>query len=578
MIHILNNKKREKTFFIFLTVLILLSAAMITLYIPFAPGHDFYFHCGRLQALIDNLGNPFLIYLDYDAANGYGYFTKAFYPDVMLIPFAILGKFIPLIYVYLIMLFSITVLCGISSYLFVNYLFKNSFAAAVSSLLYTFSVYRLNCLYERAALGESISLMLIPFVLLGLCLIIKGNYKKWYILAIAYSLLIFTHLISSVLIFVTVIILLTVNYRSLIREPKRLGYLVLAGIVTIAITSYYLFPMLEQMASDTFYVEDKSQRLVAITDMTFNISYTMQSVISYPDDIYTKLNVWYFFPPIGILLIMPVLLRFFVRNKSGQLKYADISVIIGLICITPSFDIFPWDVFPFRLLDFIQFPWRLFGFSSLFFAIASGYYLSQILKTTKKQLIGSIIVFAVFVFTYTIIDNDAYSYSERRGYKYTVGKDTPLREQLQMHSKKDSLLVYWRVAGREYFPTKLSSFDYIWSRGDTVKSKNVTTSISGFRKNKGTTSLDVDVYIPDSLELPLVYYKGYAAEIDGKRLPVNESSKGLVQIPVYKQGHVKVWYNGTIIQRISYCLSIISIVILCLYIFRDFFRKKFRIL
>lgn len=554
----------------------MLSAAIITLYIPFAPGHDFYFHCGRLQALIDNLGNPFLIYLDYDAANGYGYFTKAFYPDIMLIPFAILGKFIPLIYVYLIMLFSITVLCGISSYLFVNYLFKNSFAAAVSSLLYTFCVYRIINLYERAALGESISLSLIPLVFLGLCLIIKGNYKKWYVLAIAYSLLIFTHLISSVLMFVIAVVLLAVNYKSLIKQPKRLGYLVLAGIVTIVITSYYLFPMLEQIASNTFYVEDKNHRTLRITDMTFNFSYVLRSVISFPKDI--NLSTWYFFPPIGILLIMPVLLRFFVRNKSEQLKYADISVIIGLICITPSFDIFPWDIFPFRLLDFIQFPWRLFGFSSLFFAIASGYYLSQILRTTKKQLIGSIIVFAVFVFTYTIIDNDAYSYNERRGYKYTVGKDTPLREQLQMHSKKDSLLVYWRVAEGEYFPTKLSSFGYIWSRGDTVKSKNTTTSISGFRKNKGITSLDVDIYIADSLELPLVYYKGYAAEIDGKRIPVSESSKGLVQIPVYKQGHVKVWYNGTIIQRISYCVSIISIVILCLYIFRDFFRKKFRIL
>ncbi|GAB6121886.1 6-pyruvoyl-tetrahydropterin synthase-related protein [Dysgonomonas termitidis] len=547
---------------------------MIVLYIPFAPGHDFYFHCGRLQALIDNLGSPFLIYLDYDGANGYGYFTKAFYPDVMLIPFAILGKFIPLIYVYLIMLFSITVLCGISSYLFVNYLFKDSFAAAVSSLLYTFSVYRIINLYERAALGESISLSLIPFVLLGLCLIIKGDYKKWYVLAIAYSLLIFTHLISSVLMFVTAVILLAVNYKSLVKEPKRLGYLVLAGIVTIVITSYYLFPMLEQMASDTFYFEDKSRRIVGITDMTFNFSYVLRSVISYPKDIYANLHTWHFFPPIGILLIMPVLLRFFVRNKSGQLKYADIGVIIGLIYITPNLNVFPWDVFPFRLLDFIQFPWRLFGFSSLFFAIASGYYLSQILRTTRKQLIGSIVVFVTFVFIYTIIDNDAYSYSERRGYKYTIGKDTPLREQLQQYSKKDSLLVYWRVAGGEYFPTKLPGFDYIWSRGDTVKSKNAATSISGFSKNKGITSLDVDVYIPDSLELPLVYYKGYAAEMDGKRLPVSESSKGLVQIPVDKQGHVKVWYNGTIIQRISYCVSIISIIILCLYIFRDFFRKK----
>ncbi|MFT4224532.1 hypothetical protein [Dysgonomonas sp.] len=569
MMYIFNNEKWKKTFFIFLTALIVLSTVMIILYIPFVPGHDFYFHCRRLQALIDNLGNPFLIYLDYDAANGYGYFTKAFYPDVILIPFAILGKFIPLIYVYFIMLFSITVLCGISSYLLVNYIFKIFFAAAASSLLYTFSVYRFIDLYERAALGESISLSLIPLVFLGLCLIIKGNYKKWYVLAIAYSLLIFTHLISSVLMFVAVIILLAVNYKSLIKEPKRLVYLILAGIVTIVITSYYLFPMLEQMASDTFYYEDKSRHSVRITDMVFNFSYVLRSVITFPKDIDWWAN-YRFFPPIGILLIIPILLRFFVRNKSEQLKYADTGVTIGLICITLSFDIFPWDAFPFRLLDFIQFPWRLFGFSSLFFAIATGYYLSQILKTTKKQLIGSVVVFVIFVFTYTIVDDNAYSYSGRRCFNFTIGKETPLREQ--------SLFGHFHYAGGEYFPTKLPSPDYVWSRGDTVKSKNAATSISEFSKNKGITSFDVDIHIPDRLELPLLYYKGYMAEIDGKRIPVSESPKGLVQIPVEKQGHVKVWYNGTIIQRISYCVSIISIILLCLYIFRESFQKKFRIL
>jgi hypothetical protein len=181
-------------------------------------------------------------------------------------------------------------------------------------------------------------------------------------------------------------------------------------------------------------------------------------------------------------------------------------------------------------------------------------------------------VFAIFIVTYTFINDDVYSYSKRSSFNFAIGKNTPLLKYM--------LRVDWHIINGEYFPTKLPDFNYIWSRGDTVISKAPSTIVSGLTKDKGITSFDVKTNAPDSLELPLVYYKGYTAEINAERLPVGESSHGLVQIPVNgnEQGYVKVRYSGTIIQRISYCVSVVSIILLCLYIYRGFFRKKFCIL
>ena len=86
-------QKKKYHFLIFFVVLVLLSLAMMVLYKPLCPGDDFFFHYRRLQALMDGLKeSPWLIYLDYSAIDGYGYFTKAFYSDFVLIPFAFIGN------------------------------------------------------------------------------------------------------------------------------------------------------------------------------------------------------------------------------------------------------------------------------------------------------------------------------------------------------------------------------------------------------------------------------------------------------------------------------------------------------
>ncbi len=168
-------------FRIFLVLLFSLSLFMICWFGPLSvyAGHDYYFNIGRFEMLIQTIkaGN-YPIYIDYNTLEGYGYFTKGFYPDLVLFPFALLAILTGAGIAYNLMIFTMTFLCGLFMYNAVKVVFGNSFVSAISAILYTFSAYHLFDWYNRAALGESISFTFLPLVFLGLYHIIKGDYKK----------------------------------------------------------------------------------------------------------------------------------------------------------------------------------------------------------------------------------------------------------------------------------------------------------------------------------------------------------------------------------------------------------------
>ncbi|MDR1504706.1 MAG: hypothetical protein LBT43_19835 [Prevotella sp.] len=544
--------KKKSHFWIFFFVLILLSLAMVYFYLPFIPGHDSYFHFRRLQALMDGIKeSPFLIYTDYTAIEGYGYFTKGFYPDFVLIPFAIIGNLTNLDFAYHFTVFTMTVLCGVFTYMAVNRIYKSSYAAAISAVLYTFALYRLLDVFHRGALGEAISFTFVPLAILGIYEIIKGDYKKWYILTIAFSLLFFNHALSTLLMFITVVILVLIYYKSILKEPKRIKYLIIAGIVTIPVISYALFPMIEQLSSNSFYYE--MNPLMSMGDSLLGTSAIISGLfmgIIYPLRTFT--------PAIGLLLTCGILLRLFVSGKSAPLKSADTGVIIGLIYVCMSSYWFPWSIFPFNKLGIIQIPWRLYEFASYFFAVAGGYYLALLLKSNPRRLIagGLVVICTLFV-----LMNDAKLYH-----------DTRITEDIKREALPENR---YHLIGLEYLPVKVPSIEYLIERGDSVKSDH--SNISNLERDKAVITFHTETNRTDNLELPLIYYKGYTAKLNGENISVSESDNGLVQIPVNKSGDIKVYYGGTIIQKLSWIITLLSILSLCVYIFLSKKKEKIRI-
>lgn len=551
---------RKYHFPIFLAMMLFLTLAMMYFYHPLLDGHDYYFHKMRMEALITAIQEGrFPLYIDYNAIEGYGYLSKAFYSDFLLIPFALIGTFTNFMVAYQSMVFTITILCGVTTYIAVNKVYKSSFAASISGIAYTFCIYRLIDLYHRSALGETIAFTILPIVFLGLYHIIAGDYKrKWYIFTVGFCLLVYAHVISSVMAFIFVVILLLVYIKRLIKEPKRIAYLALSGVAALPLLAYYFLPMIEQMMSDTFYFETNPVVLIqnnkySIRDVIWGL--TCSPVVSENQQIMSRT---------GILLTLLICLRIFVSGKTKQIRNADVLAILGLLSVFFVTVFFPWERFPFSKLNSIQFPWRFYEFTSFFFAVAGGYYASLVVKSNKQAL-----AFGIFVGIFTMI---------------TLGTDWKNFRYINAVRNIDpvgSVDNHFHIGmGKEYLPSKVPapiytnkggnvfpSLLFLHERGNTVISKNGISTIGHLTKDKGITSFSAKIILPDLMELPLVYYKGYKATLNGNDILVTESDLGLVEISVIQSGRVEVWYAGTTIQRFSWYFTLVCILGFAVLIF-----------
>lgn len=540
---IIDNKKYH--FSIFLLLLLCLTFTMIQLYWPMDEnfiGHDGLFHIRRFEALMKALKNgTFPIYIDDESINGFGYATKWFYPDFHLIPFAIIGNITSLTFSYKLIIAIHTVLCGVFTYYSIYKIYKKTNIAIIAALLYTFCSYRLIDLFYREALGESLSFTFLPIILLGMHEIVEGNYKKWYILTIGYSMLILSHVLSSFIMGLILLFWLITKFKYLYNEPKRLIYLIISAISTILICAYFLYPILEQLSSNTFGYTDYNYDGGSIKYNGVRFSNFIKGLFSInpPKE--------FFVPYSGLLLTLGIIARIFsIKNKDNILIKADLISLVGLCLLFMSLVIFPWNIFPFNKLSFMQFPWRLYEFSSLFLAISGSIYLSY---SSKKQ---GIIIISIAVLVVIIMKNDSYSY--KYGPQSKPYRNIALSEP------------FFYLGNYDYFPKKADKNIFL-EREITPKYKKVENNITDFKKEKGITTFGLKLLQKDTLELPLLYYKGYSAYLNDKEIEVSQSENGLVEIPVNESGHIKVYYAGTTIQKVSFWVTILSIITLCIYIY-----------
>ncbi|WP_160111042.1 hypothetical protein [Dysgonomonas sp. Marseille-P4361] len=522
-------------------------------------GFDFFFHYRRLDVLIDALKHgDYISYIDYSNVDGYGYLVKPFYPDLILLPFAFIGLFTSTYFAYDTMIFVMTVLCGMFMYHTIKVIFNSRYAAFLGAILYTFAVYRLYDIYHRGALAEALSFSFLPIVFLGLYYVIKGDYRKWYILAIGYTSLIYSHVIASVLMFVTLLILLAINYKSFISEPKRITYLFLAGVVTLLLTSYYILPLVEQISHNSFYLDSRNPGGGAgYGKVGFDlILWGLVSGIAYPDT-----HMW---TGVGIVLVLVLLVRFFVKKEqSGLLRMVDIGVIIGICFILITSRIFPWGRFPFNLLSFIQYPWRLYEFVSFFFAIAGAYYLSVLfVKEKQRFLVSAILVLVIMGTTYIHSEN----FKELYPQKTTLTDTGESPEKPTMYNR-------YHTIGGEYFPSKYPMMEYAYTRGEVVTFLNEDTKISDIDRGYNQTSFDVSINKPDTLVLPLLFYKGYNVTLRGIDIPIHESNDGLIEIYVVESGNINAIYKSTTIQDVSFYVSLSGAILLIIFVILNRNRK-----
>ncbi len=521
---------KKKNIVLFLLVIAIISSITLFLIPNMSRGHDLAFHLSRISAIKDNLKLGIVggyIYPNYLGEYGYG--NGLFYPDLFLyIPafFSYLGLSVITSYKLFLLLISF---CSVGAmYICVKGISKNKKSALISSFIYGFASYRLIDMFTRAALGETLAFVFAPIIIYGMYEIIYGDYKKFYILTIGMSGLILSHLISTYLIGIVLVIMCLVNIKKLFKEKKRILYLVLAALATVCLTAYFIFPMLEQMLSGKFIFNNLDE-----TSKLLERSLPIWSIfIEFPYHVLRKLWI-----PTGIGIGFIVLIYYYFKNFKNYDKFTHFCFITAMIFLICATNIFPWNLFQ-NILSPIQFPWRFYFISVLLLSVGSGLMLSKSTKDINKRARVLFILFLIPVITISTVNFFEKNIKEVGDYEISFGEYMPLSaDKNYILERKDVI-------------TTTYPLEHSFTRNGLELTIN-------YNDNQGN----------NSLELPLLYYKGYKAISNDKELNVYQTNNGLVGVDINdEEGTIYVYYGGTKIQKLSKIVSIITMIVFVIYL------------
>lgn len=545
---------------------------------------------GTEQTLVSK---QFLPMIMSNFCNNFGYSWNIFYSP--------LTAYIPLIFRIFsfsfetclkLFMFVVTVATGIAMYKFVIKITKNKNIAILASVLYIIAPYRITDMYVRMALAELTSFMFIPMVFSGMYSIINEN-KKSSLLIIGASGLILTHTVVCMYTAILCFVYLIVFIRKL--NKKSILNLLVSLLMIVLITSFYWVGLAQHYFSTSYevFVPGRMERVDVL-----NFYKTSLSQLVYTDQEQKMIYEIGIVTFIGLLLTPIAIMKFEKQGKEKDFtKIYGLFGILGIVLTIMTLKIFPFEKLP-GTFTMIQFTFRLFEFTSFFFAIISAVNFWILIKNFN---IRDVIIISLIACLLTTIYGKKISYEKKYDEKDFI---EPRRVT------KDVGRINAGMASFEYLPSKAFNClkTYIADREDVpiiLNNSDNQITISDYEKNGSNMKMKILKASPElangtdkvyevseeltneedtiseanqddesskanttsediKIELPYIYYLGYRVKIDGKEVKYTESEHGFVQINVDKElneeAEITVKYLGTNEMIIAFAVSLVSTV------------------
>lgn len=340
-------------------------------------GADLSFHLNRLLGMEGIYASP----INFKAFYGIGLGVNYFYPFLTYYPFFVLYRLFHSVFLgYYIYQYLLTILTFLIAYYSISNIMANEdkenkkdFAGLLFATFYTFSLYRLDNIVIRFATGEFIAYAFIPLVFYGLYTILKGDYRKWYILSIGMSLVAYSHLISLLLTALLVGLIFIITFLFVNSKKERILSFIVATLSTISIFAFQLVLMGEQSLSNAI-----------VKPQGVNLNATAHSL----KDLLLNLNFENNYTLPGFLIIFCLIVSLIGVFKLQ--KYDILIFVLTLILIVFESPLIHWPENSEHIVSSIQFIWRLNNFITLFTAyLASKVFVSLSLR--KECLIAVLI-------------------------------------------------------------------------------------------------------------------------------------------------------------------------------------------
>ena len=536
-------------------------------------GHDMNFHLARIWSLADGLKNGhWIVPIQTEMINGYGYATPLFYSQLFLYPPAILycmGAPLQVCYqFYAVVINAVT--CFICYYC-VKQLLKDKYLALFGAMIYTLSAYRIANTYVRAAIGEYTAMAFFPLVLYGFAKVFMEKNENlrgggYFSLALGLSGLIQCHILSCELSAFFILLLCMICIKKTL-QPKRFLTLAKAALLTVGINIGFLLPFLQSMQMNIAVNQDK------INEIQEHGTYILQVLgifMSATGD--SKKGMTYEMPiALGIALILGLgtFLACCVKkyewkiDKSPLMRVGAVCAGFTIACVIFSLRCFPWDSLRnihegvAKIFCMIQFPWRYLSLGTVFGVFASLigiYYLQN--PVWKKVVCGVMALLTVL----------------NMGHFYVVyGNEVQTTTVYGILDKNDY------ISSGEYLPANTVGGYMNWRKivtdesAVTVEDYNYTDGITTFLC---TNTADK----PKTVEIPLLNYDNYHAYAlaDGQELEIQNGENNYVNVVVapHYTGMVQVKYEIPLLWKVSYAVS--AIVLIGMAVWGIYHKRKNR--
>ncbi|OQQ79414.1 hypothetical protein [Ligilactobacillus salivarius] len=494
---------------------------------------DQLFHIARLSGLKNIFTNP----ISFSTYHGVGNGVNFFYPWLTFYPAEIFSGILHSEFkgmvVFLLLLTYLTFV--LSYYPAKRYLKWNTKRSIIFSFLWTFSTYRGLNFFNRTDIGELLATIYIPVLVMSFIDLIKHkNYNNWIIIAISMSLILFSHILSTLIVTFILILVLLINYTS-IRDIRIWWSLLKAVIATSLLTIGFWMPMLQQMK----YIPITRPFVAVLEDWAININ----------DMIGNSMNSNYLLANVGIIVIFIVFISL-IKFKKLSVDEKKILIIV-LVLLWGCTKAFPWQIFQATFVNYIQFPWRLMMFASFF-----AYLLGAILLDKID------IKYVVSLFGVILISHYAFVIGLPKDKVTLLNNDRNIEKISKEYINSD---YYPKAATKD--PVSIENKKFVISNKEAkvLNYKNTDTEVKFTVINESKKRVIVDV--------PILYYLGTEVKNNNKLIPVTISSRGTVQVELSnKNNNVVISSRYTKLARISQAISLGTALVIA----SMFFIKKQR--
>lgn len=535
----------HQNLFIIIVTSILLSSPLLIK--GFFTAHDIHCHMFKTVATVEALLNgqlPPLI--GPSLANGFGYSWNIFYAPLSAYIPAIFKIFLPTFIGSMKLFIFLTILAsGITMYYFALAITDSKNTSLLAAIFYLTAPYRLEDIYIRGAMGEALAFVFIPVLFHGLYSLFNHEGKNDYLLTIGFTGLLLAHNISALMCVTAAIPYVLAHFKKLF-EPKVLKALVFNCFFILALSLFYLVPLLEHRILGDYEVF-LPNRMGSLASMDAQSLYPHQLLFEEFKGGELNFNL-------GLQLLVPLFFAPLAYKRILSSKHMLVLLFLGLGSVFVMSRAFPWTAMP-EVFSFVQFPWRYLTLAVFFLSIPCAYIIQTIYKELEiKHLIPIILI--IFIYISPILAQTA--------------NDTGLSDQ--NFTKTDLIVEESRYsqgsAFFEYMPQKAkANIPYIAKREDRPLLVEGDAKISNVVKLGTNLQFDLTTSTAAIIELPYLYYLGWAVTMENQEetimLPSLESDKGFVSIaiPPNIDGYVSAAFKGTLLTRLAYLSSFLSLLL-----------------